>query len=88
MFCLPERFRKKNLRGAWKTASPWKDAILLDCGVSASRIPVSKGEPFVMSEVYREVKAWISAAVAVGRKNVWTHFVNCASVLVQFIGSI
>jgi hypothetical protein len=40
VFCLCARWFKKNLLGPWNKRSPWMDAILLDWGVRALRVPV------------------------------------------------
>jgi len=32
--------------------SPWSEANLLNCGVTAFRVPVSNGDPWVISSVY------------------------------------
>ena len=40
VFCLHAWCSKKNLLGPWNMRSPWIDAILLNCGVNALRVPV------------------------------------------------
>ena len=40
---------KKNLLGPWNIKSPWRDAILLNWGVSALSVPVPYGDPCVIS---------------------------------------
>ena len=50
MFCLDAVDSNSNLRGAWKVRSPGRAASRLYWGLSAFSSPVSKGEPWVMSE--------------------------------------
>jgi hypothetical protein len=42
---------KKNLLGPWNIRSPWREAILLNWGVTALRVPVPYGDPCVTSSV-------------------------------------
>jgi len=44
-FCLCARFSRKNLLGPWNVMSPRIDAILLNSGVNALRVPVPYGDP-------------------------------------------
>jgi hypothetical protein len=39
--CLCARCSKRNFLGPWYMRSPWMDAILLNSGVKALRVPVS-----------------------------------------------
>jgi hypothetical protein len=53
----------------------------LNWGVRALRIPVSKGDPWVISAGYSEVNVLRSEAEAPGKKVVLMYSMNCALVL-------
>jgi len=74
-------FSNIHLLGAWKTPSPRKAAILLNWGEIAFRIPVSNGDPAVISCGYRLATVLIATSVDPGRKLVLTQFLSCESVL-------
>ena len=67
VFCLDDLFCKKNLLAVWNTRSPSMAAMRLYCGVRALRIPVSKGEPLVMSPGYKVKSLSMSDFGALGR---------------------
>ena len=67
VFCLDDLFCKKNLLADWNTRSPSMAAMRLYCGVRALRIPVSNGEPLVMSPGYRVRSLSTSDFGALGR---------------------
>jgi hypothetical protein len=48
-FCLRAMCFKKNLLGPWNIRSPWREAILLNWGVTALSVPVPYGDPCVIS---------------------------------------
>lgn len=81
--CFPLKFCKKNRRGPWKTASPMNAAILLNCGVIAFKMPVSKGEPCVISSGYWINASARSAVEIFTRNSVWIYVETWALVLLN-----
>ena len=64
--CFPDLSLIKYRLGPWNTVSPWNDAIRLNCGVSAFKLPVSYGDPCFGSEGYSSKSASMSADEARG----------------------